>query len=1035
MNRWWDDASQSLQVLSIVDDSDKAQGVGTALLGYHGLQASVIRKMSFRTLVDVVDVLNAMDGVDLLPVAKSLSVVLKSDEDAADVVARHHIQAKNGVSTAINALRMNGVPMPHAIERVAEVVGVPRERLGRYIHQMKGVVAPIVRQDAADRVLMDYVASASGSTGEEVSKSLQGAFLQEFNAEHPREATGRFATKASETPPVNAKQLRRERRMRRAKRQERAQRAIGQQRMAEQNIQRGLEDLLNMSFAGQEQARPQVARGVVARGEVARGEVRDTPTVAKPKKESDKTVLVRAESLKQHLKWAGAARPKKIVEPRNVPERFATSADYDYLTTERVGLIAIDKDDLRDLMSTGSFTGRDLHKFAHGNLNTPEYVRDNGGDFLSNVTDKSNVVLLQANDLKVIDGTPGKSEGFAIPNDIHFTVSPPFEDNEDFYQNRASSMDVTVKTPRGTENTLSFPVISFSEIMGEIGKNLMGEQLLAFNEEHPRNNDGRFANKEVVKPPIDAKKLRRMRRQKRAARASRAQAREATAAVNTSERINAEVNEMLSSILNQPAEAQRPQVARGMVARGMVARGEVAEPKKVSASRAEVKKPSAKPKKEKAPVKAAVIPQQSQASRDAMIAEWRATKVMGLEASLMSEEDLREMFNVTIWEATESTQAGFLQPRAFKRFLNHERQRSDLDVKRAVKKVMDTSLLEVKNLKDVTSPEMRERIYTNYVYETDAFNVAAELNEEMKALYGDEFQVGVVRIHGDGGHVYAPRVFKDAPGAVDSEEASVMVVWDEDSKSAAEAGQPVRFTTTVGRLSEYADANNVPLEALNDGNYLDPLVTIVRVVPYEFDHDPQANTAHEVYLAERVADQAQEILDDLRSQYDVAQERWDAVGNTLNWTEKDEKFKEEYKAKNGYVDPWGVTGRPLDASGFPLKASDWFNSEEWEANYENGLEIEERLNDALNKIRRDREEKFKDSATFLEEAKYAVESFVDDIESIANQIGITADSRDSLANSGVDVPDIRDMPSWDNLLSDANIAVESVEYDEPTDLG
>ena len=1034
MNRWWDDASQSLQVLSVVDDSDKTQGIGTALLGYHGLQASVIRKMSARTLVDVVDVLDAMDGVDLLPVAKSLSVVLKSDEDAADVVARHHIQAKNGVSMAINALRMNGVPMPHAIERVAEVVGVPRERLGRYIHQMKGVVAPIVRQDAADRVLMDYVASASGSTGEEVSKSLQGAFLQEFNAEHPRESTGRFAAKASETPPVNAKQLRRERRMRRAKRQERAQRSIGQQRMAEQNIQQGLEDLLNMSFAGQEQARPQVARGVVARGEVARGEVRDEvrSKISSPKKtESAKPMTQQKESLKQHLKWAGAARPKKIIEPRHEPTRFATSADYDYLTTERVGLIAIDKDDLRDLMSTGSFTGRDLHKFAHGNLNTPEYVRDNGGDFLSNVTDKSNVVLLQANDLKVIDGTPGKSEGFAIPNDIRFTVSPPFEDNEDFYQNRASSMDVTVKTPRGTENTLSFPVISFSEIMGEIGKNLLGEQLLAFNEEHPRNNDGRFANKEVVKPPIDAKKLRRMRRQKRAARASRAQTREAAAAANTGERINAEVNEMLSSILNQPAEAQRPQVARGMVERGMVERREVAEPKKVNAPRADVKKPAAKPKKEKAPVKAAGIPQQSEASRDAMFAELRANKVMGLEASLMSEEDLREMFNVTIWEATESTQAGFLQPRAFERFLTHERNRSDLDVARAVKKVMDTSLLEVKNLKDVTSPEMRNRLYENYLYESDAFNVAADLNEEMKTLYGDEFQVGVVRTRGsDGGYVYAPRVFRDAPGAVDSDEASVMVVWEEDSKSAAEAGQPVRFVTTVGRLSEYADANSVPLEALNDGNYLDPLVTIVRVVPYEFDHNPDANSTHEVYLAEQVADQAQEILGDLREKYDVAERRWEDVGDALNWTEKDEKFKEEYKAKNGYVAPYGgVTPKGFDTY------SDWLSSEEWNTNYDNAIKIEERLNDALNKIRRDREEKFRDALEAVEEAKYKINSFVDDIAAIAEQIGIHPDSRDSLADTGVDVPEIKDMPSWDYLLSDANIASESVAYDEPTDLG
>lgn len=38
MSRWWANAEESRQMLDLVDDSDVEQGVGTAILAYHGLQ-------------------------------------------------------------------------------------------------------------------------------------------------------------------------------------------------------------------------------------------------------------------------------------------------------------------------------------------------------------------------------------------------------------------------------------------------------------------------------------------------------------------------------------------------------------------------------------------------------------------------------------------------------------------------------------------------------------------------------------------------------------------------------------------------------------------------------------------------------------------------------------------------------------------------------------------------------------------------------------------------------------------------------------
>jgi hypothetical protein len=72
MSRWWANPEESLAILELVDDSNVEQGVGTAVLGYHGLTSGVLDSLSRRPLVDVASIRTALDSVDIEPVAKAL---------------------------------------------------------------------------------------------------------------------------------------------------------------------------------------------------------------------------------------------------------------------------------------------------------------------------------------------------------------------------------------------------------------------------------------------------------------------------------------------------------------------------------------------------------------------------------------------------------------------------------------------------------------------------------------------------------------------------------------------------------------------------------------------------------------------------------------------------------------------------------------------------------------------------------------------------------------------------------------------------
>jgi len=206
VSRWWTEEVASRAALARVDDSDVVQGVGTAVLGYHGLAYEQLRPLAARTLVDIDQVQKALGEVDLEPVAKALaeatrSVMGESADRYGQVLAEDmHERSITNTSQLITNLASSGLPWPQAIQRAADLHGVPIDRLGTALQAMKApVLNPMAQIDMADRVLMEY-ASHRGkreNTVRDISKAKARA--QEFEEEeHPRAADGKFTHKARE---------------------------------------------------------------------------------------------------------------------------------------------------------------------------------------------------------------------------------------------------------------------------------------------------------------------------------------------------------------------------------------------------------------------------------------------------------------------------------------------------------------------------------------------------------------------------------------------------------------------------------------------------------------------------------------------------------------------------------------------------------------------------------------------------------------------------------------------------------------------
>lgn len=165
MDRWWADPAASGRALRAVDGSDVVQGVGTAVLGYHGLSEAVLRPLASSTLVDGDRVAKALDGIDLTPVAKALSEATRpvvgpaADAYGQMLAAQIHADAVESTTRLMANLVASGMPWPTAVDRVAGVHGVPVQRLGKAGGALRApAMARLVQADISDRALMDYAA-------------------------------------------------------------------------------------------------------------------------------------------------------------------------------------------------------------------------------------------------------------------------------------------------------------------------------------------------------------------------------------------------------------------------------------------------------------------------------------------------------------------------------------------------------------------------------------------------------------------------------------------------------------------------------------------------------------------------------------------------------------------------------------------------------------------------------------------------------------------------------------------------------------
>jgi len=214
VKRWWASPEDSVAALSVVDDSDVVNGVGVALLGYHGLSQGALQPLTKETLVDVHHVREALLEVDLEPVAKALGEATKSVMgDASErygqlLASEVHKRAIVATERLLTTWTTNGMAWPQAIEKAAEVHGVPLERLGRYATVMKSVgMTPHVRADYADRELMAYAADfGKRESVTDTALIEKQEKRKEFNEkEHPRNPDGEFKSKNAEVTQISDK--------------------------------------------------------------------------------------------------------------------------------------------------------------------------------------------------------------------------------------------------------------------------------------------------------------------------------------------------------------------------------------------------------------------------------------------------------------------------------------------------------------------------------------------------------------------------------------------------------------------------------------------------------------------------------------------------------------------------------------------------------------------------------------------------------------------------------------------------------------
>lgn len=486
MNRWWANRQDSVAALKVVDDSDVVNGVGVAVLGYHGLAKSLLEPLATQTLVDVQEVRKVLSGVDLEPVSKALREATKpvmgdASEKYGQLLAEAiHKRAVDSTERLLLSWTGTGMPWPQAIEKAAEVHGVPIERLGRYAHVMKTVgINPLVRADYADRELMAYAAHIGQLESTTDTTLIEKQQKAKFNeADHPRNPNGEFREKDATVSQISEK----------AKRLERFNR---------------LNNLNNMNRANL----ASIKSKVTSVKEVPKEEIKQEKFKTEQfKTEQFSSVKFKTEQFKNALIPSGPKEPSESDYPDEGEIHKWAGEIYIPIGRELVEEININLDgefyvgQLQYLLEAVSF--QHLHEFIGTNF---------GGITEFN---KQGMTLLKCSEAPVIKETM-ENVTFSHREDINkdtdyavvskkakFTVNKgvdiiDFADPKDRY---AESEPFQVKTINLDNSDYK-----------EFSKNLQGRDLQQFNEEHPRGVDGRFADKPNV---IDLKqqKLERFNR-------------------------------------------------------------------------------------------------------------------------------------------------------------------------------------------------------------------------------------------------------------------------------------------------------------------------------------------------------------------------------------------------------------------------------------------------------------------------------------------------------------------------------------------
>ena len=510
MNRWWVDVNKSLEALSLVDDSDVLNGVGVALLGYHGLSRGVLKPLVSQTLIDVQTVKDALQDIDLAPVSKALShatrpVMGNASERYGKLLAESiHKSAVEATEKLLLTWTNNGVAWPNAVERASEVHGVPLCNLGRYATVMKAVVVqPAILADYADRELMRY-ASDFAYRESVVDNTL--VMKQEFNElDHPRGEGGRFTEKTDKEATVSDIRAIRDLRRKRTKNNEPSKKAeIGEKKkssMLSDLIKPAQKSVLSVLKPKNVSEKKVAREGRVREGRGREGRKR---IGFLPKVDPNAHIGFYDNPYKgEPGPYLAAKMPLYFLVATDAMENIAQASGNFYagnLDTQSSETFCVTMDQLKDVETNKSFF-HNLTEDRHGI--TENWV-------LCMAYESGYGVPVSYNDDQNLNDPLSRKD---IVPQARFRID---EDNYDAGNGLYKPNYQTI--PLG-DGEVKMPVVHvrldnkelFERPDAPIYKNLEGSELAEFNTEHPRGEGGRFSEKTDLQRVREIRNLRNKR--------------------------------------------------------------------------------------------------------------------------------------------------------------------------------------------------------------------------------------------------------------------------------------------------------------------------------------------------------------------------------------------------------------------------------------------------------------------------------------------------------------------------------------------